>query len=232
MLQRNTRLLIGLSGIFGTIFLSIYFGVGFAVGLAQLQPSATQAEVMQAATQNHTLLFLGAWFQATGALLSVIFFLSLVHRARASTSLPGLLTIVGSTVLLAVVLLEGVFTMDMAQAAVDGHQMASLTSFDVMTVFTYAYPIAPAPLIFLALGVVILRSQILPRAFGTVALGLGVAFELAGIISLFTSSLLTLIVLSLQAIWVLVAAIVWLTRRASVPVANTDNLSLQGSQAL
>ncbi|GCE08230.1 hypothetical protein [Dictyobacter aurantiacus] len=231
MLQRNARLLIGLSGIFGTILLILYFGIGFMVGLAQLAPNSTQAEVIQAATHYHTLLFMGTWLQATGSLLSVIFFLSLVHRARASTSLPGLLTILGSTTLLGVVLIEGVFTIDMAQAAVDGHQMASLTSFDVMTVFTYAYPIAPAPVIFLALGTVILRSQILPRALGTVAIGLGVAFELAGIISLFTTSLVTLIVLSLQAIWVLVAAIVWLTR-ASVPGADTDNLSLQSSQAL
>jgi len=81
---------------------------------------------------------------------SVVFFLALVQRAGGTVQLAGLLTILGSAVLLAVVLIEGVFTLDLAQAAVNGHQVTSLTSFDIMTVFTHIYPIAPAPLIFLA----------------------------------------------------------------------------------
>lgn len=209
---RLSHFLIGLCGIFGTLFLAAYFGVGFSAGLAQLAANASLAQVINVATQYHTLWFMGVWLQATGSLLSVIFFLALVQKAGATTRLAGLLTILGATVLLAVVLLEGVFTIDLAQAVANGHQMASLTSFDIMTVFTYIYPIVPAPVLLLSLSAVLLSSRVLPRVFGYVALILGIAFEIVGLLSLFTTSLLTIAVLSLQGLWALAAAIAWLVR--------------------
>src|SRR5438045_1957876 len=141
MSAQLSRTLVGLCGIFGTILLGLYFGVGFSVGLAQLTSSATTDQVVSVATRYHTLWYLGTWLQATGSLLSVIFFLALVQRAGATTRLAGVLAIVGSAVLLAVVLIEGVFTIDLAQATANGHQSTSLTSFDLMTVFTYISPI-------------------------------------------------------------------------------------------
>lgn len=215
-----SRILIALCGIFGTVLLGLYFGVGFSAGLAQLSSAATLAQVVSVATQYHTLWFLGTWFQATGSLLSVIFFLALVQRARATARLAGLLTIVGSAVLLAVVLIEGVFTIDLAQAAANGHQVTSLTSFDIMTVFTYIYPIVPAPVIFLALGTILLGSNLLPRVFGLLAFGLGTAFAVVGLIALFTTPILSIVVLSLQALWVLAAAITLLVRTGTVSDAT------------
>lgn len=202
-----SRILIALSGIFGTILLGLYFGVGFSVGLAQLPPTITMAQVVSIAIQYRNLWFLGTWLQATGSLLSVIFFLALVSKAGATTRLAGMLTLLGSAVLLAVVLLEGVFTIDLAQAAVNGHQVTSLTSFDIMSVFTYVYPIVPAPVIFLSLGTILLDSSILPRTFGYLAFILGIAFAVVGLVGLFTTPLLTIGVLSLQALWALAAAI-------------------------
>ena len=207
MTVRLSRILIALCGILGTALLGTYFGVGFSMGLAQLPPDVTTAQVVSVATQYHNMWFLGAWLQATGSLLSVVFFLALVHRAGGAVRLAGLLTILGSAVLLAVVLIEGVFTIDLAQAAVNGHQLTSLTSFDVMTVFTHIYPIAPAPLIFLALGTTLLGSRLLPRVFGYLAIALGSAFEVVGLVGLFTTPVLTLVVLTLQSLWVVAAAI-------------------------
>lgn len=216
MSEQISRILIALCGIFGTVLLGLYFGVGFSAGLAQLSSAATQAQVVSVATQYHTLWFLGTWLQATGSLLSVVFFLALVQKAKATVRLAGLLTTVGSAVLLAVVLIEGVFTIDLAQAAANGHQVTSLTSFDLMTVFTYIYPIVPAPVIFLALGTILLGSHLLPRVFGLLVFGLGVAFAVVGLIALFTTPILTIIVLSLQALWVLAAAVMWLIRAGRV----------------
>nr|MBA2678938.1 hypothetical protein [Ktedonobacteraceae bacterium] len=122
------------------------------------------------------------------------------------------LTIVGSAVLLAVVLVEGVLSIDLSQAAISGHPTTSLASFDIMSVFTYVYPIVPAPIIFLGLGTILLSSPILPRVFAYLALGLGTAFILVGLIGLFTTPLLTIGVLSLQSLWVLAAAITLLAR--------------------
>src|SRR5215469_16559187 len=121
MSAQLSRILIALCGIFGTILLGLYFGIGFSVGLAQLSSAATMAQVVSVATQYHTLWYLGTWLQATGSLLSVVFFLALVQQARATARLAGLLTIVGCAVLLAVVLIEGVFTIDLAQAAAKWH---------------------------------------------------------------------------------------------------------------
>jgi hypothetical protein len=65
----------------------------------------------------------------------------------------------------------------------------------------------PAPLIFLALGTVLLGSRLLPGIFGALALALGCLFAVAGLVGLFTSPILTLIPLGLQSLWVLGAAI-------------------------
>jgi hypothetical protein len=218
MSKHSSRILIALSGILGILMLGAYFGIGFSLGLAQLPPSATLEQVVSVATQYYSLWFAGTWLQATGSLLSVIFFIALVHSAGAATRLAGMLTVLGSAVLLAVVLIEGVFTIDLAQAAANGHQATSLTSFDLMTVFTHIYPIAPAPLIFLSLGTVLLGSRLLPRIFGYLALGLGIAFEIVGLVSLFTAPLLAIVVLALQSLWVLAAAITLMVR----PVAVSD----------
>jgi hypothetical protein len=212
MSSQISRILIALCGILGTVLLGLYFGVGFGAGLAQLPPNTTAAQVVSIGKEYRNLWFLGTWLQATGSLLSVVFFLALVQLTRRVASLAGLLTIVGSAVLLAIVLVEGVFTIKLAQAAVNGHPSTSLASFDIMSVFTYVYPIVPAPVIFLALGTILLGSHLLPRVLGYLAFDLGIAFEVVGLIGLFSTSLLTLTVLSLQALWVLAAAIMLLVR--------------------
>lgn len=221
MSAQLSRILLAMCGILGTVLLGLYFGVGFSVGLAQMPLDSTAAQIVSIGREYRNLWFLGTWLQATGSLLSVVFFLALVQRANRVTSLAGLLTITGCAVLLAVVLVEGVFTIDLAQAAVSGHPTTSLASFDIMSVFTYVYPIVPAPVIFLALGTILLRSYLLPRVFGYLAFSLGIAFAIVGFIGLFTTSLLTIAVLSLQALWVLAAAITLLVRPA---VESKENI--------
>ena len=227
MSAQLSRVLIALSGILGTVLLGLYFGVGFSTGLAQLSSAATQTQVVSVATQYHTLWYSGTWLQATGSLLSVVFFLALVQKSGATARLAGLLTTVGSAVLLAVVLIEGVFTIDLAQAAANGHLETSLTSFDLMTVFTYIYPIVPAPVIFLGLGTILLGSRLLPRVFGFLAFGLGIAFAIVGLIALFTTAILSIVVLSLQALWVLAAAITLLVSAGTAP--DTTGVASPGS---
>lgn len=208
MSHRVYYLMIALSGILGIVLLGLYFGVGAAIGLASLPPGTGAAQVLHVATQYHDVWLLGAWLQATGSLLSVIFFLGLVQLAGAATRLSGMLTLLGSAVLLGLVLIEGVFTIDLAQAAADGHQATSISSFDLMTVFAHIYPIVPAPLIFLALGTILLGSSLLPRIFAYLALALGCLYAVVGLVGLFTSPILTLVPLGLQSLWILAAALV------------------------
>ncbi len=55
MSTRLSRILIALCGILGIALLSVYFGVGFGFGLAQLPPDATLAQVTHVATQYHNI---------------------------------------------------------------------------------------------------------------------------------------------------------------------------------
>jgi len=61
--------------------------------------------------------------------------------------------------------------------------------------------------------------------FGVLAFGLGIAFAIVGLVGLFTTPILTIVVLSLQALWVLGAAITLLVRAGKVADA-TENTSL------
>ena len=63
MSARLSRILIALCGIFCTVLLGLYFGVGLSAGLAQLSSAATMAQVVSVATQYHPLWFLGTWLQ-------------------------------------------------------------------------------------------------------------------------------------------------------------------------
>lgn len=81
--------------------------------------------------------------------------------------LSGLLAVVGAATLLAVSVIEGAFTIDWAQAAVNGHPAVALSSHDVMTVFVHVFPVAPAPLVYLSLGAVLLGSELLPAGSAT-----------------------------------------------------------------
>jgi hypothetical protein len=227
MFRRFHRQAIALSGIMGIVFLGLYFGIGAAIGLAGLPPDTPAGEVLRTATQYHNMWLVGTWLQATGSLFCVIFFLGLVHLAGGSVRFAGVLTLLGSAVLLGVVLIEGVFTLDLAQAAADGHQAASVTSFDVMTVFTHVYPIVPAPLIFLSLGTVLSGSHVLPRIFASLALALGCLYAAAGLVGLFTSPILTLIPLGLQSLWIIAAAIALLSRSGrTAPLPTTPQQEL------
>jgi hypothetical protein len=226
MSQRLNPLVIALAGIVGILLLGLYFGVGAAIGLAQLPPGASAAQVLHVATRYHDMWLLGAWFQATGSLLTVIFFLGLIHLAGGSSRFSGVLALLGCAVLLGVVLVEGAFTMDLAQAAVDGHAATSVTSFDIMTIFTHIYPIVPAPLIFLSLGTILLGSSLVPRIFGALALALGCLYAVVGLVGLFTSPALTLVPLALQSLWILAAAITLASQARKI--GQAPSLSDQG----
>ncbi len=70
--------------------------------------------------------------------------------------------------------------------------------------FIHIYPIAPAPVIFLALGI---------------------AFEIVGLVSLFIFLVLTLVVLGLQSLWIVATAIMLILGAGKE--SNSFNLSVR-----
>jgi hypothetical protein len=203
-------------GLVGVTALGVYFGAAPPLP----PPDAGATQVADIGVRYHGILLLGAWLQATGTLLCVVFFVALVQLAGGAARLSGLLTVVGASTLLAVSVIEGAFTSDWAQAAVNGHPAVALSSYDVMTTFVHVFPVAPAPLVYLSLGAVLLGSDVLPRAFGQLALVLGAAFAVVGLVGLFAAPVLTLVVVGSQSLWIAGAA-VWLLAHARPPARPT-----------
>jgi hypothetical protein len=209
------RILVALCGLLGVTLLGVYFGAP-----PPLPPAtASVAQIADVGRRYHDGWFLFTWLQATGSLLSIVFFLALVQLSGAATRLAGILAAVGSAVLMGVVLIEGVLNLDVPQAVADGHPEVALTSYHQQGLFIHIYPLAPAPLIFLGLGAALLGSRLLPRAFGALALALGGAYLVVGLVGLFTTPVLTLVVLGLQTFWILAAAVALLAG-ARRPVAD------------
>ncbi len=205
-----SRVLTALCGIVGVAMLGAYF----AAPIPQPPTNASAAQVADVAMRYRDSVMLGGWLQACGTTLSVVFFLSLVHRSGAVTKLAGVLTTLASAVLLAVGLFEASLLIDVATAAANGHAATALSSYDLMGVFVHTFPIVPAPFTFLSLGWVLLGSPVLPRLFGYLALAIGVAFEVVGFAGLFSSAALiaTIVVIAAFELWILAAAIVLLVR--------------------
>jgi hypothetical protein len=179
---------------------------------------ASAAQLISYGESHETLFYAGAWLQATGTLLSVIFFLTLVQLAGAASRLWGILVIVASTALLSLVLVEAVFLVAVPQAAATGDAATVVTAFTLSNgIFVRVFPLAPASASYIALGAIILESHVLPRAFGISALSIGLAFVVAGLVAVFSAAgLIASVVLSVtQELWIFAAAIAQLTEPLS-----------------
>jgi hypothetical protein len=208
MSERKLRLLGAACGIGGPIALTLYFGAPAATSFPDATDSNTN--LMAYAISHASLFYLGAWLQATGALLSVLFFLVLVQLAGATRRLAGLVTIVASALLLSVVLVEGAFLMAVPGAAASGNSAAMRLAFDLSNGgFVRVFPLAPASATFVALGAVLLGADVVHRWFGYLAVAIGAAFEVAGFAAIYGGAGLTAaLILSIgQEFWILAAAI-------------------------
>jgi hypothetical protein len=203
--------LAAVGGIVGVLILAVYFSQPLPIPTNTSNP----ADYALFGNQFHNEIMVGAWIQAIGTLLVCVFFLELVRLAGATTRLSGLVTVFATCALWVVGLVEVVASMAIAQAAGHGHIDGAAAAFDLTDEFIHVIPIGPAGAVYLALGAMLLGSRVLPRAFGYLALGLGAGFEVAGFVGLFdpgNPQLSITVILILQEVWVLAAAILVLTR--------------------
>jgi hypothetical protein len=206
---RNRRVA-GACGILGPIFLIVYFGAPAVTGWPY--GGASPEKLIEYVTSHSSLFYAGAWFQTTGTLLSIIFYLAVLDAAELRAGFWGHVLLVASASLLSVVLVEAALLVAVPLAAQNGDKATVATSFALSNgVFARVFPLAPASGSYIALGAVVLGSGILPRRFGQIALALGVAFELAGVLAVVSAvGLYAAIGLSVvQVVWILWAAIVF-----------------------
>ena len=169
----------------------------------------TAAHLAAYSVSHQGLFYAGAWLQSTGTLLSVVFFLGLVSLAGALNRLAGAVLLLAAAALLAVVLIESAFLVAVPMAASSGDLAAVSTTFNLSNgVFVRVFPFAPSTATYIALGIVLLPSTVLARPFAYAALAIGVAFEAAGVASIFTSwaAIAAAVMGAGQAAWVVAAA--------------------------
>jgi hypothetical protein len=206
-------ILCGLSGIIGVLMLIISFTInpGPPAG-------ATLVQLELFAQQYYTSILWGAWLQAVGPFFIVLFALSLVSLAGASGQLDGMLTIFGAGVLMTVSLIEVSFYI---AVLFKDPPLSSLIGLNIIYSVQHLYFIIGAPAFFIPMGVVLVRTGILPRLFGWLALGLGLAFGLLGILFLYHLVLPVWVTAfaGVQVIWWLSASITLMAnaRKLSTP---------------
>ncbi len=206
MSNKLFRILSALSGIVGVIMLIVSFTINPGP-----PANATSAQLTAFGNQYYASILWGAWLQAVGPVLIVLFAFAIVCLAGATTRLAGWMTLFGGTILTMVSLVEITFYFS---AFNSNPPTMGLSSLDLIHAAQHLYFIVAAPTLFLPLGAVILGSRVLPRVFGYLALVLGATFAILGIVTLLTLTLPTLPAAfsGLQTLWWVAAAITLIAR--------------------
>ena len=203
--QKRFKLLLSASGILGCVALVVYFSAPFILFPFAAQ-NASADQIVANVTQYQNYYLLAAWLQGTGTFLIVLFVVGLVYLANAWNRFAGWVTMLASTAILMLSLIEGAFFLEATLAVTNGHPNAAVTSFELTFVFLHTFFIAPSLL--LPLAFVLRASTVLPKIFWPSALILGMGFETLGLAGLFLSSpLVSIILLVLMIIWMIAAAI-------------------------
>jgi hypothetical protein len=204
----------GYAGIIGVTMI----GVSFAINNGP-EPNATIEQLIEFGQKNYAYIMWGAWLQAVGPGLIIVFALSVVYLAKAMNTVPGWLTLFGGGVLMMVSLAEVVFYIS---ALNNNYAPMAIISTNIAHAIQHLYFIVAAPALFFPLGGVILSSGVLPRLFGYLAIVFGAVFFITGILSLMMLTLSAAVtsLAAVQAFWWLSAAIT-LRRRGRKMQAET-----------
>ncbi len=174
-------------------------------------PNPTSTQLAAFAQQYFAAILWGAWLQAVGTVLTVVFAFAIVYLAGATGRFAGVIALFGGAILTMAGLVEVTFYI--VTLSPEPPTMG-LIGLALINATQHVYLIVAAPSLFLPLGAVILGSTVLPRIFGFLTLPLGVAFALVGALSLFSPALPTAVTAfrGAQTVWCLAAAIALVVR--------------------
>jgi len=191
-------------------------GISFAINPGP-PADASAAQITAFGQQHHDAILWGAWLQAVGPALIAVFALAIVFLAGATARLAGWMTLFGVATLMTVSLIEitgYIGTLQTSPATM------GLTSLALIHSVQHLYFIVAAPAVWLPLGLVILGSHVLPRILGYLALVLAAVFVLAGVFTLFDSTVPPAVQIAagvVPALWWLAAAGTLLRRARQAP---------------
>jgi len=198
---RRFRTLSGISGIAGVLLLGCSFAINNGPPL-----DAGPAELLRFIQQHSAAVLAGAWMQAVGPFLIVLFALALVHLAGAASRFSGWMTLFGAAILMTVSLIEITFYI---AGLNPGPAALPSISVKLISAVQHLYFFIAAPALFCPLGLILVRSRVLPRVFGYLALVLAAAFASLGVIYLRHLTLPDWVTsfAAIQALWWLAASI-------------------------
>lgn len=207
---RSTATFCGISGILGVLMLAVSFTINVGP-----QPNDTVEQLTIFANNNYQSILLGAWLQAVGPVFLVLFAFGLVHFSKSAGTIASYMTFFGATVLMMVSMIEITFYIAVLfkEPAVNG-----LIDLNIIYAVQHLYFMVATPAFFIPLGIVIIRSAILPVIFGYTAVALGLVFAFLGIIFLF-QLVLPMIITALggfQALWWLAASVSLIGRTGKI----------------
>jgi hypothetical protein len=210
MTSRLARAIAAACGVLGVVMLTAHFLIPAGVP----NDSAGVVRITAFAQQHRDSLLLSAWLQVTGAVLYVMFILAIVQFAGATASFAGRITLLAGTVLVTLTLVDTAMIIAAVQAATHGHPQTLRVSFDLIAGpnndgIGRAFLIAPAILI--PLGIVILQTPLVARAYGYTAVALGAVSQILGLIGLFSQVAFADVspaVLGLENLWLIAVALV------------------------
>ena len=212
MLTKRATIWAAVSGLVGTCML----GISFAINNGP-PASASGAQVTAFGQQHHDAILWGAWLQAVGPVLIVVFAFAIVFLAGATTRVAGWMTLFGAATLMTANLIEitgYIGTLHTSPATMAGTSLALIHSVQ------HLWFILAAPALWLPLGLVILGSDVLPRILGYLALALAAGYALAGVVTLFDLTVPPAVQIAagaIPALWWLAAAGTLLRRARQAP---------------
>ena len=195
------QLLAGLTGVVGSLILVGSFAMNPA------PPPSLGAEALTAwARAREGRILLGGWMQGIGSLLIVVVAFCLVELRPGASQLAERLTRLAGSVILMVSLTEITFYIAAAHAAATADQAVGMASVALIKAVQHVFLIAPALL--LPLGIFLLRSRVLPRAFALSGLALGATLQILGVVGLL-ADLQSVVdaILIVQSLWFVVAGV-------------------------
>lgn len=204
--RHSFRVLSGTSGVVGVLMLVLSFAINPGP-----PHNADSSELIRFGQNNFGTILWGAWLQAAGPVLIVLFAFALVHLAGATQRLAGWMTLFGASVLMTTSLIEISFYIS---ALFPDPAIMPTISLQFIHAVQHLYFFIAAPALFFPLGMVLLGSTILPRVFAYLGLGLAIGFELLGLIFLRRLTLPDPVtaLAGVQALWWLGAAVMLMLR--------------------
>ena len=175
------------------------------------QPGARYEQLVSFAHEYYTSILWGAWLQTIGPFLIIVFAFTLVFLTHAAQTLAGWMVFFGAGIQMTISLIE--ITFYIAVLFKDPPQ-GSLIGLNIIYAVQHLYFIIGAPALFIPLGIILRKSDILPKWFSWLAILMGFLFAVLGIVFLLDLVLPIWVtaIAGTQAFWCLASSIVIIIR--------------------